>query len=160
MKKLGYALHRGEVYKKVASSKYTFQHCCKVKQFLSLLGDSEHFKEPIVKRLNKLDSILGGPESEFPRQLRINYDLIEVSDGFCFSISERKLWKTPYESWRLVEKHQGHMLSTSTTRYQNHATLKKFWKIAYPTTKCNSSASTLSDCCTMAPNSIKRKFCP
>ena len=90
MKKLGYALHRGEVYKKVASSKYTFQHCCKVKQFLSLLGNSEHFKETIVKHLNKLDSILGDPESEFPRQLRINYDLIEVSDGFCFSISERK----------------------------------------------------------------------
>lgn len=90
MKKLGYALYRGEVYKKVGSSKYTFEHCCTVKKFLSLLGNSEHFKETIIKHLNKLDSILGDPESEFPRQLKINYDLIEVSDGFCFSISERR----------------------------------------------------------------------
>jgi len=90
MKKLGYALHRGEVYKKVASSKYTFQHCCKVKQFLLLLGNSGHFKETIVKHLDKLDSILADPESEFPRQLRINYDFVEVSDGLCFSISERR----------------------------------------------------------------------
>ena len=90
MKKLGYVLYRGDVYKKVSSSKYTFQHCCKVKKFLSLLGDSEHFKETIIKHLNKLDSILGDPENEFLRQLKINYDLIEVLDGFCFSISERR----------------------------------------------------------------------
>ena len=90
MKKLGYALYRGEVFKKVGPSKYTFQHCCTVRKFLSLLGNSEHFKETIIKHLNKLDSILGDPESEFPRQLKINYDLIEVSDGFCFSISERR----------------------------------------------------------------------
>ena len=90
MKKLGYALYRGEVFKKVGPSKYTFQHCCTVRKLLSLLGNSEHFKETIIKHLNKLDSILGDPESEFPRQLKINYDLIEVSDGFCFSISERR----------------------------------------------------------------------
>ena len=90
MKKLGYALYRGEVYKKVGSSKYTFEHCCTVKKLLSVLGNSEHFKETIIKHLNKLDSILGDPESEFPRQLKINYHLINVSDGFCFSISERR----------------------------------------------------------------------
>ena len=90
MKKFGYALYRGEVYKRVSSSKYTYQHCCRVKTFLSLLGNSEYFQETMVKHLNKLNSLLGDPESEYPRQLHINYDLIEVSDGFCFSISERR----------------------------------------------------------------------
>ena len=59
MKKLGYALYMGGVYKKVGSSMYTYQHCCTVKKFLSLLGNSDHFKEIVVKHLNKLDSILG-----------------------------------------------------------------------------------------------------
>ena len=90
MEKLGYALYRGEVYKKVSVSKYTFQHCCSVWKFLSLLGNSEHFKEIMVKHINRLDNMLGVPESEFTRQLRINYDLIEVSDGRCFSISRRR----------------------------------------------------------------------
>lgn len=96
MKKLGYALYRGEVYKKVASSKYTFQHCCNVEKFLSLLGNSEYFRETIIKQMKKLDSILGDPESEIADQLRINYDLIEVSGGWCFSVSKREgLWKVP-----------------------------------------------------------------
>lgn len=90
MEKLGYSLYKGEVYKKVQSSKYTFKHCCTVKKFLSVLGTSECFKETIVKHLNKLDNLLSDRESEFGKQLKINYDLIEVLDGWCFSISRRE----------------------------------------------------------------------
>ena len=82
MEKLGYSLYKGEVYKKVQSSKYTFKHCCTVKKFLSVLGTSECFK---------LDNLLSDRESEFGKQLKINYDyLIEVLDGWCFSISRRE----------------------------------------------------------------------
>ena len=90
MEKLGYSLYKGEVYKKVQSSKYTFKHCCTVKKFLSMLGTSECFKETIVKHLNKLDNLLSDRASEFGKQLKINYDLIEVLDGWCFSISRRE----------------------------------------------------------------------
>ena len=90
MEKLGYSLYKGEVYKKVQSSKYTFKHCCTVKKLLSVLGTSECFKETIVKHLNKLDSLLSDQESEFGKQLKINYNLIEVLDGWCFSISRRE----------------------------------------------------------------------
>ena len=87
MEKLGYSLYKGEVYKKVQSSKYTLKHCCTIKKFLSVLGTSECFKETIVKHPNKLDSLLSDRESKFGKQLKINYDLIEVLDGWCFSIS-------------------------------------------------------------------------
>ena len=40
MVKLGYALHNGEMFKKVKNSEYTYQHCCSVKKFLSLLGSN------------------------------------------------------------------------------------------------------------------------
>jgi len=43
-----------------------------------------------VKHLNKLDSLLSNRESEFGKQLKINYDLIEVLEGWCFSISRRE----------------------------------------------------------------------
>ena len=91
MEKRGYSLYKGEVYKKVQSSKYTFKHCCTVKKFLSLLCTNECFKETIVKHLNKLDSLLSDRECELGKQLKINYDLIEVLDGWCFSISKREL---------------------------------------------------------------------
>ena len=90
MGKLGYALYSGEVFKKVKNSKYTYQHCCSVKKFLSLLGSNDQFKDTIIKHLNKLVEILGDRECEFMKQLRINYDLIEVNGGWCFSISQRK----------------------------------------------------------------------
>ena len=90
MGKLVYALYSGEVFKKVKKSKYTYQHCCSVKKFLSLLGSNDKFKDTIIKHLNKLVDILGDRECEFMKQLRINYDLIEVNGGWCFSISQRK----------------------------------------------------------------------
>lgn len=95
MVKLGYALHGGEVFKKAKSSKYTYQHCCSVKKFLSLLGSGDQFKDTIVKHLNKLVEILGDRECEFTKQLRLNYDLIEVNGGWCFSISQRKFVLNP-----------------------------------------------------------------
>ena len=90
MAKLGYALHNGEIFKKVTNSEYTYQHCCSVKKFLSLLGTNDQFKDTIIKHLNKLVEILGDKECEFTKQLGINYDLIEVNGGWCFSLSQRK----------------------------------------------------------------------
>ena len=90
MGKLGYALYSGEVFKKAKSSKYTYHHCCSVKKFLSLLASNDHFKDTIIKNLNKLVEILGDKDCEFMKQLCINYDLTEVNGGWCFSISQRK----------------------------------------------------------------------
>ena len=152
MKKLGYALYRGKVYKKVGPSKYTFQHCCTVKKVLSLLGNSEHFKETIIKHLNKLDS-------EFPRQLKINYDLIEVSDGFCFSISERRFVENA-----IRDSDVGRETPRVYVEYEHHKVpepryFKEILENSLSKTEYTSSASTLSDCCTMAPNSINRRCC-
>ena len=62
-----------------------------------MLGTIECFKETIVKHLNKLDNLLSARESKFGKQLKINYDLIEVLDGWCFSISRREftiIWRS------------------------------------------------------------------
>jgi len=82
--------HRGEVFKKNSAAKFTFEHACTVKKFLSVLARNEHLKDRIVTHFSKLESVLADPECEFTNQLRINYDLIEVSDGWFFSASKRK----------------------------------------------------------------------
>jgi len=83
-------LYNGEVFKKVKSSKYTYHHSCSVKKFLSLLESNDQFKDTIIKNLNKLVEVLGDKDCEFMKHLRINYDLIEVNGGWCFSVSQRK----------------------------------------------------------------------
>ena len=95
MAKLGYALHKGDVFKKNEASKYTFEHACSIKKFLSVLANNDQLKEIIITNFNKLESILTDPECEFTKQLRINYDLIEVLNGWCFSLSQRRFVQNP-----------------------------------------------------------------
>ena len=109
MAKLGYALHSGDIFK---NSEYTYQHCCSVKKFLSLLGRYDQFKDTIIKHLNKLVEILGDRECEFVKQLRVNYDLIEVNGGWCFSISQRKFVLHPIKSTE-IGKESPRIASTS-----------------------------------------------
>lgn len=85
MAKLGYALHSGEMFKKVKNSEYTYWHCCSVKKFLSLLGSNDQFKDTSIKHLNKLLEILGDRECKFMKQLCVNYNLDEVNGEWCFS---------------------------------------------------------------------------
>ena len=51
---------------------------------------NDHLKDRIVTHFSRLESVLADPECEFTSQLRINYDLTEVSDGWFFSASKRE----------------------------------------------------------------------
>ena len=95
MAKLGYALHKGCVFKKNEASMYTFEHACSIKMFLSVLANNDQLKEIIITNFNKLESILANPECEFTKQLRINFDLIEVVNGWSFSRSQRRFVQNP-----------------------------------------------------------------
>ena len=75
------------------------EHTCTVKTFLSVLANNDHFKDMIINHFSMLEPVLTDPECEFTRQLRINSDLIEVSDGWCFSISSRGFVRNPIEEF-------------------------------------------------------------
>ena len=62
MSKLGYALHRGEVFKKNSAAKFTFELARTVKKFLSVLASNDHLKDRIVTHFSKLESVLADPE--------------------------------------------------------------------------------------------------
>ena len=95
------ALHGGEVFKKVKSSKCTYQLYCSTKKFLWLLDSSDSFKGTIVKHLNKLLQILEVKELEFTRQLALDYDLMAAK----VRASQTRITKTKLPSKGIQQKH-------------------------------------------------------
>ena len=90
MKKMEYALFRGKMYKKVPSAKYTFAYKCEVRVFINSLAANEFFKARLLKDMRKIIDILSDPDCEVIRPISIDYNLIEVDGGHCWSIKERR----------------------------------------------------------------------
>lgn len=95
MSKLGYALYEGEIYKKVKQARYTYSYKCDVSSFIGTLEGNEFFRSRLVRFGDKVKERLKNPKSQLIRQLKILHDLIEVNDGWCLSISQRRFVKEP-----------------------------------------------------------------
>ena len=91
MKKLGYALCGGKVYKKCERAKYSYRYKCEMKVFINSLAANETFKDRLLKDMRKVSEILSNPHCEVIRPLFVDYNLIEVNDGQCWSIKDRRL---------------------------------------------------------------------
>ena len=87
LRKLKYAIYRGEVYKMAAKSQFTFQYLCGMKTFLNNLMGNDAFKDRLVQHIQRVLPILSEPESSVIPQLKINRDLIEVQGGWFWSFS-------------------------------------------------------------------------
>lgn len=89
MESLGYKVYRGSMYKKVKESMYTYRYKCSVADWLGALEGNANFREDLVKHGDQVRERLSRPESQTIRQLIVNFDLIEVKDGWCFSIDQQ-----------------------------------------------------------------------
>ena len=89
IKKLGYALYGGKVYKKCDKAKYTYSYKCEVEAYVNGLAANELFKARLLKDMKRVIENLANPFCEVIRPLRVDYNLIEVNDGRCWSIKER-----------------------------------------------------------------------
>ena len=69
MSSLGHTLYKGDIYVKSPSAKFTYVL--------------------IVKCAKGIIEIMCYPECEVIKQIKFNWDLIEVKDGNCFSINNR-----------------------------------------------------------------------
>ena len=58
MKRLGYALYGGKVYKKCDKAKYTYSHKCDVEAFVNSLAANKPFKARLLKDMKKVIDIL------------------------------------------------------------------------------------------------------
>ena len=89
MGKLGYASYRGKVYKKNDQARYTYSYKCEARAFVNTLATNEFFKSRLLREMKRVIDLLSDPFCELFSPLTINYDLIEVKDGRCWSISRR-----------------------------------------------------------------------
>ena len=104
MKRLGYALYNGKVYKKCDEAKYTYTYKCDVETFVHSLAGNEFFKGRLLKDMKKIIDTLANPFCEVIRPLTVDYNLIEVSDGKCWSLKERRFVENAID-----EKEIGHV---------------------------------------------------
>ena len=87
LRKLNYAVFRGEVYKMTTKSQFTYQYLCNMKTFLNNLMGNEAFKDRLVQHIQRVLPILSEPENSIIPQLKVNRDLIEVQGGWFWSFS-------------------------------------------------------------------------
>ena len=93
MKKLEYALYRGTIYKKCEKAKYTYSFKCDVSTFVNTLAANESFKARLLNTMKKVIDILSDVNCQVIRPITVDYNLVEVNDGHCWSISERRFVK-------------------------------------------------------------------
>ena len=87
-RRLDYALYRGTIYRKCEGAIYSYSYKCDVKSFVNSLAANELFKARLLK-MKKVIDLLADPDCEVIRPIIVDYNLIEVNDGYCWSVSER-----------------------------------------------------------------------
>lgn len=97
MKKLNYASYRGKVYKREPRSRYTYSFKCDARAFINTLATNEQFKSRLVREMKKIIEMLSDPLCELFEPLVIDYDLIEVNNGVCWSLQTRAFVESPIE---------------------------------------------------------------
>lgn len=88
MKRLGYVLYGGKVYKKCDKVKYIYFYKCEVEVFVNSLVVNEFFKVWFLKDMKKVIDILVNLYCEVIWLFCVDYNLIEVNDGKCWLIKE------------------------------------------------------------------------
>jgi hypothetical protein len=78
MKRLGYAIYKGTVYKKNPRAIYTYTYKCEMNAFVGTLEGNESFKSRLLKYGYKLRDKLKNPNSQLIHQIEVCHDLIEV----------------------------------------------------------------------------------
>ena len=97
MGKLGYATYRGKVYKKEERSMFTYSFKCDARAFVNTLATNEHFKSRMLPQMKKVIELLSDPYCELFRPLTVDYDLIEINHGVCWSLQRGAFVKDAIE---------------------------------------------------------------
>ena len=97
MEKLEYASYRGKVYKKNPKSRYTYTYKCEARAFINSLATNEQFKSRLIRDMRRVIDLLADPNCELFQPLVIDYDLIEVNNGVCWSVKNRAFVENPIE---------------------------------------------------------------
>ena len=92
-----HALFRSQIYVKPAGATFTYVRMMDVTSYLHKLLSNNCLREGVMKHFHMLEKFLSHPACEVIRQLQIDGDLIEVSNGFCFSLRKRSFRQCPID---------------------------------------------------------------
>ena len=91
-----HVLYSGKVFAKPDGARFTFIEMMDTETYLHKLMASPSIREGILRNLEKLDRLMNNPAGDLFPQLQLNLDLIEVLDGKCLRISQRKFIDIPF----------------------------------------------------------------
>ena len=84
-----HALYRGQIYARPNTAQFTYISLMDVSSYLNKLLANDAINKHLVKHLKTVETILSHPACEIIQQIHFDFNLIEVSNGFCFAISSR-----------------------------------------------------------------------
>ena len=112
MKICHHALYRSEVYTKPEGASFTFVIMMDVSSYLHKLLANELLRDQLITHFQTVEKILSHPACEIIQQIKFDVNLIEVSNGYCFSIKSRKFIESS-----IAESMQGKLSPRSFVRY-------------------------------------------
>ena len=96
-----HAIYRFDVYAKPDEAALTFVRMTDVSSYLHRLLENETLRDNILRHFAAIEKFLSHPACEIIQQIKFDLDLIEVSNGYCFSIKSRSLIPCPIPTSKL-----------------------------------------------------------
>ena len=90
-----HAIYRSQVYARPDGASFTYVRMMDVTSYLHKLLANDFLRDGVMKHFQLLEKFLAHPACEIIAQLEFNNDLIEVSNGFCFSVRQRRFIPCP-----------------------------------------------------------------
>ena len=90
-----HALYRGQIYARPNGAKVTYIRLMDVSSYLNKLLANDAINDSLAKNFHTIERFLSHPACEIVPQIQFDFNLIEVSNGFCFSISKRAFVANP-----------------------------------------------------------------
>ena len=82
-------IYEGYIWKKIDESRHTYLHCTSVENYLlNLLGNVE-LRDILSPFINQMSNLLSKPACRLIDPISIDYNYIEVSNGYGFNISQK-----------------------------------------------------------------------
>ena len=90
MRDNGYGLSDGAIFKKVPEAHFSYVYCCSVKEYLlSSLGNVA-VADMLAGQIGTLTGLLSEPSCRLIVPTEIDYNFIEVLNGYCFDIAGKR----------------------------------------------------------------------
>ena len=90
-----HAIYRSQAYGRPDGATYTYVRMMDVCSYLHKLLTNDHLRDGVMRHFHMLEKFLAHPACEIIKQLKFNTDHIEVSNGFCFLILQRRFIISP-----------------------------------------------------------------